>query len=318
MNIFLAPVGLSLLLCASGVSAQWQKVYPQTPQSGRWAAVTKIPGGSWMIVGDGMVLRSSDLQSFETATITPGINWAGVAVARRLTGYAVVFTGGSSIGISDSNSPDGFAIGTLPFSANSAGGIACNNEPIGGSCVIAAGSQIIYGSLDTLAVRTANISNHSANFQDGEFFITGYGGGVSRWAGGLWTDASASFADVYNVVRGPDGAGGQHYVTIGDAGAVGVSSDFQQWSTTQPLGLFYAKSVIRAEGRYVAVGAFLPISVNQIAESDDGVAWTTSDVFPGATWLWDVQYFDGTYVAVGDNREIWIKRTDALFANGFE
>ena len=68
----------------------------------------------------------------------------------------------------------------------------------------------------------------------------------------------------------------------------------------------------------MAVGEYLNGPTTSVAESTDGSNWTAGTILPGAGRLWDIQYFDGTYIAVGDNREIWVQRQDALFADDFE
>lgn len=310
----------ALGLASASVSAQdWQKVYPPNAQTGRWAALTKVPGGAWYIAGDGMLLRSTDLTTFTPELTTPSINWRGVALQRiDQVSYTLLVTGGSSIAQSDINSPSGYTISTLGHGVTTAHEIACHASAINGPCVIAAENQILFGQLGALNLRLANISNHNVNFTNGRFFVTGYGGGVSAWDGVNWIDSAASFADVYDVAFGPDGNAGQHYVTAGDAGVISRSTALTEWSYTQPLELYYAKSVIYADGRYWAVGAFLPQGITSVAESIDGINWDSGQILPDAAPLYDLKYADGTYVAVGENREIWILRPDPLHADGFE
>lgn len=309
---------LGLGLASSLPAQNWQRVYPPSPQTGQWSAIAKVPGGSWLIAGDGQVLRSTDLSTFTTEINTPNVNWRGAAVRRFGTNsYTLLFTGGSTLAVTDTKLPGGYDFRTLPFGITGARGIACSTL-VDGGCVVAAGSSILYGNYDNFFERSANTSNHNVNFTNGRLFVTGYGGGVSSWDGAQWLDSSASFADVYNVAFGPDGAGGQHYVTVGDAGAIAVSSSLSQWTTSQPLGLFYAKTVIYAEDRYLAVGQYLPDPTTWFIESLDGLAWSTAGTLSNDSSIVDLQFIDGTYVAVGAGREIWVRRAEDLFANGFE
>ena len=57
---------LGLGLASSLPAQNWQRVYPPSPQTGQWSAIAKVPGGSWLIAGDGQVLRSTDLSTFTT------------------------------------------------------------------------------------------------------------------------------------------------------------------------------------------------------------------------------------------------------------
>jgi hypothetical protein len=314
---------LALVWALTGTTASqaqgWQKVYPPTPQAGRWSGVTKVPGpgGGWYVAGDGMILRSSDLRTFTTELSSPGTNWQGITTRRVIeVGYAVLAAGGSKLAVSLSSG--GFVVSTLPNAVTSAAGIVCHPTIIDGDCVIAAGDQILFGPPGSFFARNANIANNNANFANGQFFVTGYGGGVSAWDGAFWVDSVASFADVYDVAFGPDGNGGEHYVTFGDAGAIALSSDLSNWNYTQPLGLFYAKSIMYAEGRFQAIGEYLNGPTTSVAESADGINWISGTVLPGASRMWDIQFIDGTYVAVGDNREIWVQFPDPLLADGFE
>ncbi len=118
--------------------------------------------------------------------------------------------------------------------------------------------------------------------------------------------------------------GSGHFVAVGEAGSVLVSTDATNW-TVQPTPSANALgAIVYGDGRFVAVGGPLIGSPPAILTSTDTTNWIAPSPATTST-LFAVGFGNGTFVAVGENETIvtstngtnWVKQHETPFGNRF-
>lgn len=284
MALALAPAGL-----ASGETAPdgWAWTARESGTAG-WLHGVAHGNGLLVAVGDGgRILTSPD-----------GAAWTG-----RSAGGAdlqdVAYGGGRFVAVGTKGAVLTSTDGTRWTAGSSGSDLQLSGVAYGGGLFVAVGDQ---GSLITSADGLAwtarksgtDVKLYAVTFGGGRFVAVGYQGTVLTSADGVsWASHSAGTAHFLSDVAYGNGT----YLAVGEGDTVATSADGATWtaariSETDDYGIW---TVVFGQDHFVAAGG-----AGNILSSADGAKWVRNDTDRVFSFLDDLDYVDGQFIAVGN------------------
>ncbi len=286
----------------------WEKIIAPDV-GGTLRGIAASPSGSFAAVGSlGLILTSSN-----------AVTWQMVSSRTREEIYSVAYANGQFVAVGGSPYYIGGPVGSAAVFASTNGydwqvsltnlenqlsAVAFGN----GLWVVCGYDGAIYTSIDA-----ANWTDHSLPtthalhqlvYGNGRFVaFSGFSDLVYHSTNGVdWVGANIPFASQINGAKFING----RFMAVGENGLVLSSNDGLTWANTNAPGAGSLNTIAYGKGRYVAGGYFV------LAYSFDGTTWT---VQPAPIQVYDIQFIDGWFVAVGNSHGMLVSRDGVQWAS---